>query len=280
MTNSKEKESLKDKVKEAFELIDQGLKQITTSEQYKKFLAFSSRFYNYSLKNQLLIWTQYPNASYVAGFVEWKKMGRYVKKGEKGIKILAPIHIRTTQNDNGEEKVIEYNRYRTISVFDISQTVGEPVPSLKGFIKTVPGDTAIYEMMKKVSPFPVEELDDCGGADGYYNLMTKDIKIWSQKPTAHRLLTLIHEIAHGVLHSDRKVSPGHKVMEIEAEAVGFVVCHALGIDASMNSMGYLLYFGGDSTMSLIEDSRERINLAAKTILNSLEKAYLPELTEA
>lgn len=278
MTITKDKGTTQEKVQEAFELIEQGIKSITTSEQYKEFLAFSSRFYNYSLNNQLLIWAQKPSATYVAGFGTWKKMGRYVKKGEKGIKILAPMHFKTTKtNEDGEEELVEFNRYRTISVFDISQTEGnEQSPTLQEFVQTVPGETELYDMMKKVSPFPVEELENCEGADGYFNLKTKEIKIWSKNPTSHRLLTLVHEIAHGLLHSDRKSSPTKKIREIEAESVGFVVCHALGIDTSINSIGYLASYGGRSTMDFVEDSRERINQAAKKILSSFESAYKPQ----
>lgn len=272
MTFTKNKDT---KVKEAYQLIEEGIKNITNSKKYKEFLTFSSRFYNYSLNNQLLIWAQKPTATYVAGFATWKKMGRYVKKGEKGIKILAPMRIRAPKkNDNGEEEIIEFNRYYATTVFDVSQTEGEPIPTLHEFVKTVTGETELYEMMKRISPFPVEELDDCEGADGYYNLKTNEIKLWSQNPTSHKLLTLIHEIAHGLLHSDRKKSPIKKIREIEAEAVGFVVCHALGLDTSMNSIGYLASYGGRSTIDLLEDSKHRINNTAKQILSSFEKTYL------
>jgi antirestriction protein ArdC len=278
ITKKKGSNNAKEKVQEAFELIEQGIKSITTSEQYKEFLAFSSRFYNYSLNNQLLIWAQKPTATFVAGFNTWKKMGRYVKKGERGIKILAPMRFKATKtNDDGEEEEIEFNRYQTVFVFDISQTEGDKeIPTLQEFVKTVPGETELYEMMKKVSPFPVEELENCNGADGYYNLKTKEIKIWSKNPTSHRLLTLVHEIAHGILHADRKSSPSKQIREIEAEAVGFVVCHALGIDTSVNSLGYLASYGGRATMEFVEDSREKINDAAKKILSSFEKAYMPK----
>ncbi len=277
MAYTSKKENTQEKVKEAFELIKQGVKDITNSETYKEFLMFSSKFYNYSLNNQILIWAQKPTASYVAGFQTWKKMGRHVKKGEKGIKILAPIHIRATQtNEQGEEETIVFNRYRTISVFDISQTEGDPIPSLREFVKTVQGETELYEMMKSVSPFPVEELVDCEGADGYYHLKNKDIKIWSKNPSSHKLLTLIHEIAHGLLHADRKTAPDKTVKEIEAESVGFVVCHALGIDTSVNSLGYLASYGGTRIIDLLEDSRDRIHQAAKTILTAFENAYIPK----
>lgn len=278
MTITKKKVDTKEKVAEAYKLIEQGIKAITSSDKYQEFLKFSSNFYNYSLNNQILIWAQKPTATFVAGFGAWKKMGRYVKKGQKGIRILAPLHVKATkQLENGEEETIEFNRYQTISVFDISQTEGqEPIPSLRDFVKTVQGETELYDLMRKVSPFPVEELEDCGGADGYYNLKTKDIKILSSKPSSHKLLTLIHEIAHGLLHSERKTSPSHKIREIEAESVGFIVCHALGIDTSVNSLGYLASYGGKSTFELVEDSKERINTAAKKILSTFEDAYKPK----
>lgn len=274
MTMTKGNETI-DKVKEAYDLIEQGIKNITNSEDYKKFLQFSSRFYNYSLNNQLLIWIQKPNATFVAGFGTWKKLGRHVRKGEKGIKILAPMHVKATKkNDDGEDEVIEYNRYRTISVFDISQTEGEHIPSLREFVQNVSGETELYEMMKNISPFPVEELDDCEGADGYFNHSSQEIRIWSKNSTSHRLLTLVHEIAHGLLHNDRKNVPNKKTREIEAESVGFVVCHALGIDTSANSLGYMACYGGNSTIEFVEGSKERIHATARTIISNFEKAYM------
>lgn len=278
MTITKKKVDTKEKVAEAYKLIEQGIKVITSSDKYQEFLKFSSNFYNYSLNNQILIWAQKPTATLVAGFGAWKKMGRYVKKGEKGIRILAPIHVKATkQLENGEEETIEFNRYQTISVFDISQTDGpDSIPSLRDFVKTVQGETELYDLMRNVSPFPVEEIEDCGGADGYYNLKNKDIKILSSKPSSHKLLTLIHEIAHGLLHGERKTSPSHKIREIEAESVGFVVCHALGIDTSVNSLGYLASYGGTSTFELVEDSKERINTAVKKILSTFEEEYMPK----
>jgi antirestriction protein ArdC len=277
MTITKKRENAQDKVNEAFQLIKEGINNLTSSDKYIEFLAFTSRFYNYSLNNQLLIWAQKPNATFVAGFKAWQKMGRYVKKGEKGIKILAPMHIKIKKNnDNGEEEVVEFNRYRTVSVFDISQTKGEnqQIPSLNDFVKTVSGETELYEMMKEISPFPVSELEDCDGADGYFILKTKEIKICSKNPTSHRLLTLIHEMAHGLLHGDRKTSPTKQIREIEAEAVGFVVCHTLNIDTSVNSLGYLASYGGTQAIQLVEDSREIITITAKKILSDFEKAYI------
>jgi antirestriction protein ArdC len=272
----------KEKVKEAYALIEQGIKSITSSEQYKEFLKFSASFYNYSLNNQLLIWAQKPTATYVAGFNAWKKLGRSVKKGEKGIQILAPLRIKATRfnDDIEEEETKEFNRYRVTYVFDVSQTEGEAIPNIHEFVKTVDGETELYEMVKNISPFPVSELADCEGADGYYNLITKEIKISSKNPTSHRLLTLIHEIAHGLLHGDRKTSPNKTIREVEAESVGFIVCHALGIDTSANSLGYLASYGGRSTMQLVKDNKERINTAAKKILASFETAYVNNDTEA
>lgn len=266
-----------ERVDEAFSLIEKGVKQITNSQKYKEFLAFSSRFYHYSFRNQILIWTQKPNATYVAGFNAWKKIGRFVKKGEKGIRILAPIIIKTTKkNDMGDEEETEFRKYKVTTVFDISQTKGDPIPSLHEFVHTVRGETELYQMVMNISPFPVEELTDCQGADGYFRLKEKDIKICSKNPTSHRLLTLIHEIAHGLLHSDRKNSPEKNIREIEAESVGFIVCHALGIDTSVNSLGYLASYGGKSTMKFVEESRDRINRAAQMILKKFQETYFPK----
>lgn len=271
------KSNRSEKVKEAFELIKKDVSDITNSDTFKEFMKFSSNFHHYSLRNQLLIWIQKPQATLVAGFESWKKMGRFVKKGETGIMILAPIRITKKDNKDLDDLIEEeFTLFRPIYVFDISQTQGEKIPSLSDYVKTLDGETELYEKIRSISPFKVTETDDCKGADGYYRLKEKDIFINSNNPTKHRLLTLIHEIGHGLLHADLKDSPNKKIREIEAECVGFITCHALGIDTSANSFVYLASYGKLQTTELIEKSRERINRVVHKILGDFEEKYLRE----
>jgi len=272
MKNTKTKVNRQEKVKEAFELVKKGAVDIAKSSNFQRFLKFSASFHNYSFRNQLLIWIQKPSATFVAGFETWKKRGRYVKKGEKGIMILAPMKI-TRKNDEHEEDE-EFMLFRPIYVFDISQTEGEPIPSIGEYVKTLNGETDLYEKIKAISPFPVTETTDCKGADGYYRIKEKDIFIDSKNSTSHKLLTLIHEMGHGLLHADRNNIPSKAVREIEAECVGFVTCHALGIDTSENSFGYIASYGRSRSDELIDKSRERINRAVHRILGDFEDTYV------
>jgi antirestriction protein ArdC len=277
---NKTKSSRAEKVKEAFELVEKGVTEITDSETFKEFMRFSSKFHHYSFRNQLLIWIQKPQATFVAGFETWKKLGRFVKKGESGIMILAPIRItKKGENELGKEENEEYTLFRPIYVFDISQTQGETIPTISDYVKTLEGETELYEKIRTISPFKVTETEDCNGADGNYRLKEKDIFINSLNPTKNRLLTLIHEIGHGLLHADRNDVPDKRVREIEAECVGYITCHALGIDTSANSFGYLASYGKLQTTRLIENSRERINRAVHKILGDFEDKYMNQAAE-
>ncbi|WP_160850576.1 ArdC-like ssDNA-binding domain-containing protein [Pontibacillus yanchengensis] len=269
------KQTRQEKVDEAFELIEEGIQTIAAStKQYQNFLKFSSKHYQYSLRNQVLIFQQMPNARFVAGFNTWKKHDRHVKKGEKGIKIIARgSKVKEVENENGEKELQESYYYFVTHVFDISQTEGEDVPSFSDLIKTIKGETELYEKVKSVCSFPVYEKADSNGADGYFDLKNKLIVIQRKNPSNHKLLTLIHEWGHGILHNDleKRKELSRQQRELEAESVGFTVCHVLGIDTSQNSFGYLASFGQSKTIELIKQSEERIQMAVKEILSKIDE---------
>lgn len=270
-----------EKIKEAYQLIEEGIHKITSAEQFKEFLRFSAKFHQYSFQNQMLIWLQKPTATFVAGYQTWKKkFNRHVKKGEKGIKILAPIKFtKKKANEDGEEVEKDILLFRVTTVFDISQTEGKPVPTIGQFVQSLTGETDLYDKMKAICPFPIRELEDCHGADGYFHLKERYIAIHTPQSSKQKLLTLIHEMAHGMLHGDPKEAPSKTVRELEAESTAFVVCHALGIDSSINSIGYLTAYGQTKAIELINQSKERINKTVKKILSDFEKAYLSVTNE-
>lgn len=260
------------KLEGTLKLIEVGIKQLTSSEEWKRYLEFQSKFHDYSFGNTMLILAQCPNASRVAGYQTWKQLGRQVRKGEKSIGIIAPMMIKKdVEDENGNSEVKKILRFRGVSVFDISQTDGDPLPQL---VTELQGETELYENVKSVIPYPLKELEDCGGANGYYHLVEKYIAVLSTNSQAQKTETLIHEWAHGILHgniNDEKDRPNKMVRELEADSVAFIVCHHLGLDTSDYSFGYLAGWGqGEKAVEEIKKSGERIQKASQEILTALE----------
>lgn len=278
----KKNQERQEKVEEAFNLIEEGIEKITSTDSYIDFLKFASKFTQYSFRNQMLIWMQMPSAKLVAGYNTWKnKHNRQVKKGAKGIRILRPSGSYTIEkeNEDGETEEKTIKTFSPTYVFDISQTEGEPVSSLSDHIQTIEGETDLYEKVKSICTFPVEERLDTEGADGFFHLKDEFIAIKRANPTNHKLLTLVHEWGHGLLHSlDKEKERGklsRKERELEAESVGFIVCHLLGIDTSANSFGYLATFGRNSAIDYINKSKEHIEGAVKAIYERFENEFMP-----
>ena len=208
-------------MKEITEQLEQGVKELFTSEMYTEYLRTMSQFHNYSFNNTLLIAMQKPDATLVAGYQAWqKKFNRQVKKGEKGIQIIAPApfkekqEIEKTDPETGEivigedgqpetevvERVI--TKFRVTTVFDVSQTTGEPIPEFE--VSELEGDVLIYhdfmEALKMVSPVPIRFIEIDGGAKGFYQLVDKYIAIQPGMSEAQTMKTAVHETAHAVLH--------------------------------------------------------------------------------
>lgn len=231
------------------------------SEAFLSYLATLSRFHSYSLNNTLLIAFQNPEATFVAGFHAWKDMGRTVKKGEKGIMILAPIAKRvkaekTEGNDEErsekEEKTVTSGvwGFKVVYVFDISQTEGKELPQFA----QVKGDPA--ENLDKLKGIvqgegiPIVYKDQLGGAFG--RSLKGSIEILTGLTPAHEFSVLVHELAHELLHQDpkRREETDKTIRETEAEAVAFVVCQAIGLDSNSQHADYIkLYRGSVETLT-------------------------------
>lgn len=245
-----------DKIKSAIESISQGLAAIETSDDWIRYLTFCSSFYNYSYNNIILIMMQRPNATFVAGYAAWRKMNRYVKKGEKGIGILCPC-IRKEEafkepddanvyNDREAEKEVRkvVSGFRVGYVFDLSQTDGDDsmLPVLvTGLQSNTEQEQAIYEALLKYvsSQYQVEEVSGTA-SKGSYNIDTHVITVRSDLPYQQKLKSLLHELSHALdfsMNPDLTI-PRNK-RELIAESCAFVVCLRLGIDTSSYSFSYL-----------------------------------------
>lgn len=236
------------------------------SDKLTAYLKAIGRFHKYSVGNAMLIHFQRPKATYVAGFRTWQKLSRYVKKGEHGIAILAPIvrHKKSLLADNEEDSEKEVLvAFKTAYVFDIDQTNGKSLPEFA----RVQGDPADYiERLKKYiseqgikieyrSDIGLAEAVSCGGM----------IKVKDGLTVAETFSVLVHELAHEMLHKDEDNKlKNKKIKETEAEAVAFVVCHGTGLDVNTAGSDYIQLYDGDKKTLL--QSLERIQQTAVEIL--------------
>lgn len=295
----------KQQMKEITERLEQGVKDIFTSEMYTTYLRTMAKFHNYSFNNTLLIAMQRPDATLVAGFNAWKnKFNRYVKKGEKGIQIIAPAPIKEVEerekidkdtglavlNENGEPEMerVEYviPRFRLTTVFDISQTDGEPIPSLEvnELTASVKDYALLTAAIEQVSPVPMRFDEIKGGAKGYYSDADKEICIQVGMGESQTIKTMIHEVAHAMLHnSDFMKQRGEEkdrlTKETEAESIAFTVCSALGIDTSDYSFPYVASWASGKEMKELKDSMDTIRLTAADFLEKLEAAVAERSVE-
>ena len=294
-----------EKLKEITDRLEQGITELFDSERYKEYLRVMSKFHNYSFNNTLLIAMQKPDASLVAGFTAWKnQFQRNVKKGEKGIKIIAPSPFKIKQETEKidpqtqkpvigrdgkpvtEEKEITIPAYKVVSVFDVSQTEGKELPDIA--VDALTGDVEQYSdffaALEKTSPVPIgfEKIE--GGAHGYYHLEDKRIALDEGMSELQTLKTAIHEIAHAKLHDIDRNAPkdeqqprvDRRTREVEAESVAYTVCQHYGLDTSDYSFGYVAGWSSGRELAELKSSLETIRSAAADIINSID-GHIAEL---
>lgn len=262
-----------EQIKEITEQIEQGVQELFQSDMFKNYLDTMSKFYNYSFGNCLLIAMQRPDATRVAGFKAWNSFNRHVRKGEKGIKILAPCPVKfTKEEDDGSTKEVEYMKYRAVHVFDISQTDGEDLPEICNQLKDGDDMTKCKNLFHKLmdaAPVPVEIKEIQGTANGYYSHLDKKIVIARGLSSKQNLKTLIHEIGHAIMHNkedgtDQEADRNTK--EVQAESVAYTVCNALGIDSSDYSFGYIAGWSAGKELKELKASLDTIQKTSKKIL--------------
>jgi len=263
-------------IEEITKRLEEGVKEVFSGENYKQYLDFMSKFHDYSVNNIILIYMQKPDASLVAGYRAWQtKFNRNVKKGEKGIQILAPIPHRfviETEDADGNkiEKEIKYNTFRAVSVFDILQTEGEEVSTI---CKELTGDLEkydkLFEKIKKFSPVPIEfeELDK----NGYFSDTENKIALRQGMSEKQTIKTLVHEVSHAILHKKdgEEEQADRKTKEVQAESIAYIVCNGLGIDTSDYSFGYIAGWSGSKEAKQLFASMEVIKGTAKAMLEAI-----------
>ena len=276
-----------ERVKELTDKLECGLENLKNSEEFKKYLTCMSKFHSYSYNNTLLIMMQNPKATYVAGFNSWKNnFKRNVKKGEKGIRILAPAPVKkmveTKRYDKDGKQFIEQEEvtipiFKPVTVFDISQTEGEPIPEL--MTDELTDNVKNYEDIKKAlihtSDIPIITKDIEGGAKGYFDPKAQTIYINEGMSESQTIKTMIHEIAHSLLHdytkqADKEEKKDRNTKEVEAESVAFCVSKHFGIDTDDYSFAYILGWSKDATLHEFKQSLETIQKCSNRLIGRLE----------
>lgn len=276
-----------DKMKQTLDKLEAGVREFYTSEKFITYLQVMSRFHNYSLNNQILIAAQMPEATIVAGYNSWmRNFDRHVKKGEKSITILAPMKIRikvdtdkTDEYGNVIQEDKEGIKFRPVSVFDVSQTEGKPLPQI---ISELTGDVSRYEQLldaaRQAAPYPIEIGAVEGSAKGWCNFTQEKIIIKEGMSEAQTLKTAFHETAHARIHAG-DTDKSREQKEVEAESIAYVVCNHFGLDTSDYSFGYVATWAGRQDINLLKQSMQTISQTAKSIITDVERAMEePELT--
>jgi len=250
------------------------------SESLVRYLDMLSRFHHYSFGNCLLIAIQKPDATLVAGFQRWKDLHRWVKKGEKGIGILAPLVGRkrdsmdADQDDAAAAKERKLYGFRVVYVFDVSQTEGQELPAL-GEVSGDPGEKLLrLQALIQTKCIELRFVESLFGALG----MSEGgrISVLSSLGPAEMFATLVHELAHELLHrGDRRKETTKVVRETEAEAVAYVVCRASGLEVSTQSSDYIQLWNGD--VSVLMQSLELVREVASDIITALEAEIVEEV---
>ena len=291
----------KQKVQEITDKLEEGLKELFESEKYKAYLSTMSKFHNYSFNNTLLIAMQKPEATLVAGYKAWQKnFERHVNKGEKAIRILAPAPYKIKEerdkldpvtgemmfDENGmpqkEQVEVTIPAFRAVSVFDVSQTDGKPIPKLEAqeLLSTVEGYEDFVQALMNVAPVPIGFEDIPGDSKGYFHTEEKRIAVQENMSESQTLKTMVHEVAHSMLHNkeinrdDLMEAPvkDRNTKEVEAESVAYTVCQHFGIDTSDYSFGYIAGWSSGKDMKELKSSLDTIRKTASELITGIEGA--------
>ena len=293
-----------DRMKEITDRLETGIQELFESERYKAYLTSMAKFHSYSFNNTLLIAMQ--GGQLVAGYNKWRDdFHRNVKRGEKGIKILAPAPYKAKKEvpklDEQGQPVMDKDgkpltevqetqvpAFKIVSVFDVSQTEGEPLPSIG--VDELAGNVEQYEdffkALEQTSPVPMAFEDIPGGSHGYYHLTEKRIAIQENMSELQTLKTAIHEIAHAKLHAidpDAPVAeqadrPDSRTREVQAESVAYAVCQHYGLDTSDYSFGYVAGWSSGKDLKELRASLETIRATAHELITTID-GHLAELQQ-
>ncbi len=307
-------EKNKERLKEITDSIEHGIQDLFQSDRYAQYLSTMSRFHRYSVNNTMLIYLQKPDATLVAGFNKWRdQFSRNVMRGQKGIKIIAPTPFKKKieeekldpdtkvpmRNADGniimEEREIKIPMYKVVSVFDVSQTEGKPLPTLASNLTgNVQQYEVFMEVLRRSSPVPMGYEAMEPNMDGYFSENDQRIAIRTGMSEVQAVSAAVHEITHATLHNyeqarlaaaqgDETAEPpkpkDRNTEEVEAESVSFVVCQYYGIQTGENSFGYIATWSKGKEMPELRASLETINKTASGLISEIDQNFREVLKE-
>ena len=260
----------------SIETLAKAIDEVRASETFRAYLDVQAKFHRYSWHNSLLILSQRPAASRVAGFQTWKKLGRFVRKGERGIAIFAPCPF-TKERENretGETETVSGMFFKVVHVFDVAQTEGEELPEVDCPMVDADGSGLLSALVRVAeSRGIVVSFQKLSGEFGHATDGGKAIAIDNGFPTGQQAKTLAHELAHCAIHfgkTNAATRLTRDIAELEAESIAYVVCKHFGIDAEVRSSRYIALWNGDS--KALRDSLERISTTARALIDDTETA--------
>ena len=303
----------KAEVEQLLAQITTAVDELSTDRGWLALLRVAAKFHSYSLNNQLLILTQCPEATAVAGFRAWQALGRQVNKGEHGIRILRPITRRpqttSTGTETGTETGVDVQTtttgdpqpgttgtaageagehgtgarrvfgYGGCSVFDVTQTDGPDLPAHSTAPLCGPAPEGVLEALTAhiTGRGWTVEHGPAGGSEAYANMRTRTIMCQTGRPGAHTVVSLAHEIAHTYLHdpADGFDYAGCRGQaEIEAEAVAYIVATALGVEAAEPYSATYLAGWANGDTGKVRAAADRVTTTARTLLATLDSVTL------
>ena len=299
-----EKQPIKEQIKKLTDQIEAGIKALFQSgdlEKYQAYLRTMSHFHHYSVNNQMLIFSQCPHATLVAGYQKWQnQFSRHVLRGEKGISILAPTPYKikvekekldpdtklplldADGNTITEEKEVQIPMFRPVKVFDVSQTDGKPLPErVQSPVAELTGNVEHYEAfmeaLRRVSPVPIEMKPLSNDLDGFFAPSKQSITLRDGMSEVQTVCAAVHEIAHSKLHDYAKQPNSQpkdsNTEEIEAESIAYTVCAYFGIETSANSFGYVATWSKDKDLKAFKDSLDTIRKTSSELISGVEQQF-------
>ncbi len=261
---------LRQRIDDSLDVLARAVDDVRASETFRQYLEVQARFHRYSWHNSMLILSQRPDASRVAGFKAWQKLGRHVNKGERGIMIFAPRpYHNEVERDNGATETLDGVSFRPVYVFDESQTDGQDLPEVD--VPTI--ETAADDLLGRLTrvaeqrSITVEFATLSGGLFGVSK--GGSVEVDNGHATGQQAKTLTHELAHESLHKgEKREGLTRTVAELEAESVAYVLCTHFGLDVEVRASRYIALWNGDS--KALRASLERISATARTLIDDVE----------
>ena len=268
--NRKDKgKELRQRIDDSLGILAKAIDEVRASEIFRQYLDVQARFHHYSWHNTMMIATQCPDATQVAGFRTWKKLKRFVRKGERGIMIFAPCPGKKEEtNDAGENESTSGMFFRAVHVFDVSQADGHDLPEVDVPTVDVVADELLADLTRVASDreITVNFAELSGGLFGMSKGGT--VEVDNRHATGQQAKTLAHELAHEALHKTDRGTLTRSIAELEAESVAYVVCTHFGLDTEVRASRYIALWDGNS--KALKESMERIAGTARSIIDDVQ----------